>query len=254
MSQRKGARSFAEITPKLRAQLSRGEVPSVTLSEMLAADFSVLLPAVEPSLPRELLNRVTGAGGIVARMNEAGRVMAEHFGASAAVERLSAHTSDIVRGWAAYAVACVPGLSAPKALKLIRPLADDSHSGVREWAWMAVRPVLAADLDRSIKLLTPWTIHASPNIRRFATEATRPRGVWCAHITALRHDPSLGLPLLEPLKADPTKYVQDSVSNWLNDAAKDNPKFVRDLCREWLRGKPAKSTERICRRAVRSIS
>lgn len=135
----------------------------------------------------------------------------------------------------------------------VRPLADDAHFGVREWAWMAVRPHLAQELDTSIAHLARWTAESSERLRRFASEALRPRGVWCAHIAALKREPEQALPILLPLRADPSVYVQDSVANWLNDAAKDQSDWVRGPCAKWMESTPADTTRRICQRALRRV-
>jgi 3-methyladenine DNA glycosylase AlkC len=236
-------------------ELNSGDSESRTLAEIVAVDFNRLMAN---------LNLLDAAGirvlpqlgdiGIAKRM----RVAASHlirYADESAVRALIHHRSDTVRGIAAFAVAQL-GRGAPVSniLSSIEGFANDQHFGVREWAWMAVRDDLAAALAEAIEALVSWTASPQPFIRRFAIEVLRPRGVWARHIAELRAHPELGMPLLDPLKREREKYVQDSVANWLNDAAKDHPAWVLAVCERWLSECDGDSaTRRICTRARRSL-
>ncbi|VTR92647.1 dna alkylation repair protein : Uncharacterized protein OS=Ketogulonicigenium vulgare (strain WSH-001) GN=KVU_2395 PE=4 SV=1: DNA_alkylation [Gemmata massiliana] len=251
---RKGASRRADISPELLAQLNAGTAPSATLSEGLAIDFATLLVAAVPDIPTDSVDvvREMAGEGVTRRMDAVGEVLLRHLTLDG-LPTIAEHTSDTVRGWACYVIGRAPKLKLNAKLTLIRPLADDRHFGVREWAWMAIRPHLAKNVGHAVKALEPWARDPSPNVRRFASEATRPRGVWCTHIEALKQNPELALPLLEPLRADPAKYVQDSVGNWLNDAAKSQPAWVKALCTRWQQESTTDTTSRICQRALRNV-
>ncbi|MET3210269.1 UNVERIFIED_CONTAM: 3-methyladenine DNA glycosylase AlkC [Paenibacillus sp. PvR008] len=124
---------------------------------------------------------------------------------------------------------------------------------MREIAWMAVRGPVAMQLPESLMLLNDWVRDQDANIRRFAIELTRPQGVWAKHIPELKEHPELALPLLGAVQSDPVKYVQDSVSNWLNDASKTKPEWVLQVCDAWLKTSDTKETKRIVTRATRSL-
>lgn len=250
MAERKGARSVREVDPEVLAGLNAGTVQTLTLPELLALDFTALLRAVLPHADAASVEAVATAPGVTKKMLAAGQALHRHHGA-AAFETYRSHPSDTVRGWAAFALGEVPGMDLGERLRLVRCLADDPHFGVREWAWMGIRRHIGAEPEEAVRLLTAWTADPSPNVRRFASEATRPRGVWCAHIDALRRRPQIGLPLLEPLRSDTARYVQDSVANWLNDAARSCPAWVREVCRRW---QAEGAAERICKRAQRSLA
>jgi 3-methyladenine DNA glycosylase AlkC len=117
-----------------------------------------------------------------------------------------------------------------------------------------VRDAVIGSLDEAVMLLQPWVLDADPNIRRFASELTRPRGVWCAQIEALKAEPWRALPLIEPLRADTSRYVQNSVANWLNDASKSQPEWVDGLCERWLAESETAETRYIAKRAMRTLS
>lgn len=251
---RKGASRIADIPADVLAALSNGSMQSATLTEGLALDQSVLVRAVFPELSPKTWHAVDAACqlGILKRMAAMGAALLAELGETG-IAQCKLHPADTVRGWACFMIGAQPQWSLQERLAAIEPLADDEHFGVREWAWMAVRPHLVQDLDFAIAQLSAWTVKPSERLRRFACEVLRPRGVWCAHIPALKREPQQLLPILHPLRADASVYVQDSVANWLNDAAKDQSGWVQALCAQWLADDASAATRRICQRARRSL-
>ena len=252
MEKRKGARRRSEVPPEVRRGLNEGTLETANLVEGLVVDCAALLRHVAPELSPGAIASVRNSQGIVRKMRVAGETLAAEWGIRG-YDRFASHRSDTVRGWAAYLMAAVPNLTLRQRLERIRSLADDPHFAVREWAWIATRDAVAADLPASIRLLKRWTGSGSANIRRFAAEITRPRGVWCAHVALLKEKPELGLPLLEPLRSDGSKYVRDSVANWLNDAGKTRPEWVSALCDRWSRESRTPETAHVVKRAMRSL-
>jgi 3-methyladenine DNA glycosylase AlkC len=252
---RTGSTTVAGVPPEVLSQLHAGTLATATLAEGLAIDFAILWRSVLPELPPEAAARLDAAGerGVVQRMKLAAELMLE-FGGNDLALRLSVHPSDTVRGWACFAVGLDDNLKKLKdRLALIRPLADDSHFGVREWAWLAMRPHAVKHLSHFLDEMKRWAADPSANLRRFASESTRPRGVWSSHIKQLCNNPALGLPVLDRLKADPSAYVLDSVGNWLNDAGKTQPEWVRNTVARWRAESPGPGVEHIARRAGRNI-
>lgn len=245
----------ADVPGDVLRELNAGTRETSNLAEALAIDLGALLGSAAPELGDDAIERMRGArqSGYTKCLRLGGELLLGAFGRSG-VKRFARHGSDTVRGWAGYMIGLDPKLTLAEKLGRVRPLGDDPHFGVREWAWLAVRDGIVAEPMEAVGVLTPWVGEMSAYMRRFATEATRPRGVWCAHIGLFKDEPERALPLLEPLRADPEKYVQDSVANWLNDASKTRPEFVVELTDRWLSEDGSKATARICKRARRSLS
>ncbi len=260
---RKGARRMSEIPPAILRALNEGREETRTLVEWLAIDPGTLLRHVlkDIGLGREAARLGLAFGphrgaGVSHRTRVVGRILHEGLPAErrrAAFRGLSAHPSDMARAWAAYMVGADERLPLGKRLALARPFAADPHMAVRECAWDSFRPHLARDLPKGLRLLRPWVRHRDPNVRRCAVEATRPRGVWTEHLQPLKDDPEPGRPLLEPLRSDPSDYVRRSVANWLNDASKSRPAWVRAVCRRWKKESRTPETLWIVRRALRTV-
>ncbi len=263
-NKRKGARSIKEIPADILQQLNTGQLETANLVEWLAVNQQLLLESLlhehhrvdylQPvqdkikQLSKQTVNTINEAIGTglfeLARDNKD----------STLLKIMSTHKADLIRCWATYAIGKNEALDITETLQQIQAFAADQHFGVREICWMAVRQKIAQYLEESISILAQWTANPDPNIRRFATESTRPRGVWCTHIDVLKQTPELALPILEPLKSDPEKYVQDSVGNWLNDAGKTQSEFVQALCQRWEKESDTKATQYILKRALRTLN
>lgn len=262
----KPPRRLSEVSPELRSRLNSGEVETRNLVEWLAIDQAALVDAVlaELKLSKSIAAAVSdtarrvAASGVLERVSTIGAAWGEAVAAtslpSPEFKAIASHRSDTVRIWAAYATVANSRMSLARRLTAIRPFAADAHFGVRECAWMAVRGAILNDVEQAIELLIPWTADDDANIRRFAIEATRPCGVWCPHITQLKRDPSPGTPLLDAVRGDPSRYVQTSAGNWLNDASKSQPDWVRDLCQRWSRESREPATTWIVKHALRTLN
>ncbi len=266
---RKGARTRQGIPTDVKSALDRGLDETVTLVEWLAIDLPALLSAVLPScglgdaaagLVRLAAARIEEGVPFLRRQRAAASDLLAAMRAlppkraGAAFARRATHRSDVVRSLAASSVAADDEADLSEKLSFARPFAGDRNMGVREIAWEVFRSALRDALPGGLDLLTSWVVDPDPGVRRAAIEGSRPRGVWTFHLEFLKERPEAALPLLEEVRSDPSEYVRKAVGNWLNDAAKSRPDFVRRLAIDWRRGPIDPATERILQRGLRSLT
>ncbi len=265
LKERKGAKKLSEIPDEVLKALNQGKIETVNLMEWLAIDIQTLLGNVLVEIGCEqYLNQINKEA--LKFKNQSAIEQLKGFGETifnilekcdnrdAVFEALANHTSDKIRSLSACSISYNKRLSLPKRLQVMRRFATDRNMSVKEDAWYFLRPYLIEDLKKSFELLIPWVKNEDPNIRRCAVEATRPRGVWCKHIPALKENLELGLTILEFVRSDPSKYVQRSVGNWLNDASKSRPNWVISTCVRWQQESPTQETNWIVKHGLRTIN
>lgn len=262
---RKGARKAQDIPKEILELLNQGKIETVNLTEWLAVDHIQLVKNTFPDMgiSKEKIQLIEQEintqkkPSTMSTIKLVGSLIFELYNneeRTMLFEKLSTHLSDSIRCYAPYLKALDADLTIVDKLEQSKKLIVDTHFGVREVVWMALRPEIEKNLEPSIEIFIEWSKDANENIRRFTTESIRPRGVWCKHIEQLKERPEIALPILENLKSDPSKYVQDSVGNWLNDASKSRPDFVIALCEKWQKESSTKDTEKIIKRAKRTIN
>ena len=265
LRQRKGAVRRSEVPANVVAAIHRGELETVNLVEFLVVDHAKLFQGVRPTLAlddaaaKQIKSKIKklASEGVTQRLVQTGAAFHEALADSddreTVYQQMATHTSDIVRNWAAYMDTADAKLTFAKRLQRARKFAIDPNMGVREIAWMAVRIPAADKIVSDIEKLYPLARHKNPLARRFAIELSRPCGVWCKHIVPLKQRPEIAEELLSHCREDSSKYVQDSVANWLNDASKSQPEYVQDLCDRWLSETDSPHTRRIVHRALRTL-
>ena len=97
----------------------------------------------------------------------------------------------------------------------------------------AIRPFIEQDMDRTLNQMKEWSANPNRHIRRLASEGVRPRLPWAKKLDVFIKNPMPILPILENLKDDPSKYVQKSVANCLNDILKDNYAIGVERINSW---------------------
>lgn len=262
---RKGARKIEAIPTDVLQLLNKGEIETVNLTEWLAvnqveliehtfSDFglSQLIKPIKIAVNLEKKKTTMVLTKLIGKMIY--EYCVENKTLKSTTELLSKHKSDTIRCYATYLISLDEALNIEEKLEQSKNLIADSHFGVREIVWMALRPNIEDKLTESLQILKTWTTNRNENIRRFTTEVTRPRGVWCKHLTSLKNNPEQAIEILENLKSDDSKYVQNSVANWLNDASKTQPRFVIETCTKWEAESPTKETKYIVKRALRTIN
>jgi len=115
----------------------------------------------------------------------------------------------------------------------------------------AIRPYLKQDAERTLKILKKWAKHPNKHVRRLTSEGIRPRLPWASKLSQFIEEPSQLLPILNQLKDDPSKYVQKSVANCVNDILKDNLEVGKSLLEKWAKT-PTAQRKWIIKHALRN--
>ncbi len=115
-------------------------------------------------------------------------------------------------------------------------------------AEFAIRPQLQRHPDKTLELLQSWTADSSEHVRRLCSEGPRPRLPWAARLDLPR---KLVVPILESMKSDPSRYVQKSVANHLNDLGKEDAAWLLRTMKRWNRSGSGQ-TRWIVRHALRT--
>ena len=115
-----------------------------------------------------------------------------------------------------------------------------------------IRPFIEQYPAKTLKVMLKWSTDKNRHVRRLASEGVRPRLPWATKLQQFIDDPKPIIPILENLKDDPSKYVQKSVANCLNDILKDNFESGKTVLENWA---PKATRERkwIIKHALRNF-
>lgn len=115
-----------------------------------------------------------------------------------------------------------------------------------------IRPYLEQHQAKTLKVMLKWSKDKNRHVRRLASEGVRPRLPWASKLQTFIDNPKPILKILENLKDDPSKYVQKSVANCINDILKDNLEIGKTLVEQWAKN-PTPQRKWIIKHALRNL-
>ena len=116
-----------------------------------------------------------------------------------------------------------------------------------------IRPYLEADTKKTLDQMKKWAASDNKHVRRLASEGGRPRLPWASKLDIFIANPKQLFPILNKLKDDPSKYVQKSVANCINDILKDNYTLGQNLINKWNVKNLSKERKWIIKHALRNL-
>lgn len=116
-----------------------------------------------------------------------------------------------------------------------------------------IRPFLEQFPKETLVQMKAWSKSKNKHVRRLASEGVRPRLPWATKLDQFIENPTPFFPILNNLKDDPSKYVQKSVANCINDVFKDNPTLGKELINKWAVGKISQQRKWIIKHALRNL-
>ena len=131
----------------------------------------------------------------------------------------------------------------------MKALVEMTKRFTSEWA---IRIFLEQEEKRTLEYLKACAKSDNCHVRRLVSEGTRPRLPLSSRLYSFMKDPTPVLTLLELLKNEPTRLVQRSIANNLNDIGKDNPDAVVTFLEQWKK-EEVDDVEWIIKHATRSL-
>jgi len=118
-----------------------------------------------------------------------------------------------------------------------------------EWA---IRPYLNKYPKKTQKQMKSWAKNKNFHVRRLTSEGIRTNLPWAMKMPQFINDPTPIIEIISLLKDDPSRYVQKSVANNINDLLKVNYPVAIDLVTTWSK-KPSPSCKWIIKHALRNL-
>ena len=114
-----------------------------------------------------------------------------------------------------------------------------------------IRPLLREYPQETLAQMHNWSQDPSVHVRRLASEGIRIRLPWAPKVDVYHQYPEHCESIWDTLKTDPSKFVQKSVANGINDLIKEDRQAGLSLLQSWINEDPSPETKWIINHALR---